>query len=63
MERWLNQEVQKLIADRQNVELVNQYMARGHLSASKAAARFRLRDKSSQRKIRDMVAAVKALLE
>jgi hypothetical protein len=60
MERWLNEEIQKVAKARQNVELLNGYQAAGHVSASEKKKRAAFRSEECREKIEALVSEVEA---
>jgi len=58
MERWLNEEIQKLVARKQGVALMNPFLAVGYVAKSKRDNRAAFRTHANQEKISSLVAAV-----
>ncbi|MFZ2162661.1 MAG: hypothetical protein WAW02_10635 [Sideroxyarcus sp.] len=58
MERWLNEEIQKVTQRRQNLELLNPYQAAGHVSAAEKKNRAALRTADCKIKISALVSEV-----
>jgi hypothetical protein len=58
MERWLNQEVRALVAKRPNIELLNEYAGKSHISVAEKARRAAFRTPAATAQIEALVAAV-----
>jgi hypothetical protein len=63
MERWLNEEIQKLVSKRSNVELLNAYQAAGHVSRAEKERRVAFRSAECRGKIEALVEAVGSILD
>lgn len=62
MERWLNSEVQRAVADRDGVRVLNPYGARGHCGSAEKQKRSAFRTAESERRVRGIVAKVRQVL-
>jgi hypothetical protein len=60
MERWLNQEVKTLIANKPNVKLLNEYRGKSHVSLVERSKRAAFRTTEATAQIKALIAAVKA---
>jgi hypothetical protein len=58
MERWLNEEVQKAIREKQNIQLLNPFTGRGYLSLDEKEKRNAFRTPVRCQQISSLVAAV-----
>ncbi len=59
MERWLNEEIQKLIRGAVDTQLLNPHSGSGHVRRSERTKRSAFRTEEAQRKISEIVAEVK----
>jgi hypothetical protein len=62
MERWLNEEIQKLVGCAPNIELLNRYVGNGHVRKSERDKRGAFRTNEARRRIAGIVAEVKRQL-
>ncbi len=60
MERWLNQEIQAVLASKQEVELLNPFQGVGYVPADERARRSAFRTTQCEKKIKAIVASVGA---
>lgn len=58
MERWLNQDIQKITSDHSGIELLNPYKGKGHLTSKERTKRAAFRTSEAEIKIKALVAAV-----
>jgi hypothetical protein len=59
MERWLNEEIQRLVRGAVDMELLNPYSGDGHVRRSERTKRSAFRTEEAQRKISGIVTEVK----
>jgi hypothetical protein len=60
MERWLNQEVKSLVANKPNVMLLNEYRGKSHVSPEERAKRAAFRTPAATAQVEALIAAVEA---
>ncbi|MGC4367986.1 hypothetical protein [Hydrogenophaga sp. R2] len=60
MERWLNQEVQTLVAKKNDLKLLNEYRGQSHVARLERAKRAGFRTAAAKAKIDSLIAAVEA---